>query len=397
MRPFEGLRVLDLTHVFAGPFCAYQLSVLGAEVIKIEPVGQHDMTRAEGADTALNAQGMGLSFQAQGGGKRTLALDLKSEQGREVFDRLVATAEVLVQNYTSHAVEELGLEYDRLSALKPDLIYCAISGFGATGPKAAHAAYDVVIQAFTGIMAANGQADGDPVRVGPAMVDYGTGAQAAMAISAALFGRSRNGLGRRIDVSMADCALMLMNSHTATTLATGHAPRPHGNQDPTLAGYATYDTADGQVMIGAFTNTQMANLMRVIGQDARADAIQATPRAQIRARREEDAAVLAEALATRTAAEWEDRLNAAHVPAARVRGLAEALEEEQLATRPVIQTAGDMALAVAGFGFDHGGPSLDHAPRAHGADSRSVLAELGIGQSEFDALQDQGVVFSPSS
>ncbi len=396
MRPFEGLRVLDLTHVFAGPFCAYQLGVLGAEVIKIEPVSQPDMTRAEGADTALNAQGMGLSFQAQGGGKRTLALDLKSEQGREVFDRLVATADVLVQNYTAHAVEELGLEYDRLSALKPDLIYCAISGFGATGPKAAHAAYDVVIQAYTGIMAANGEADSEPVRVGPAMVDYGTGAQAALAISAALLGRSRTGLGRRVDVSMADCALMLMNSHTAATLATGQAPRPHGNQDPDLAGYATYDTADGQVMIGAFSNAQMANLMRAIGEGARADAILATPRVKIGARREEDAAVLAEVLVTRTAAEWEDRLNAAHVPAARVRGLAETLEEQQLASRSVIQSVDGMELAVAGFGFDHGGPLLDHAPREHGADSRLVLAELGISQTEFDALQDQGVVFSPS-
>ncbi|WP_164661649.1 CaiB/BaiF CoA-transferase family protein [Tropicibacter sp. Alg240-R139] len=395
MRPFEGLRALDLTHVFAGPFCAYQLGVLGAEVIKIEPADQPDMTRAEGADAALNALGMGLSFQAQGGGKRALALDLKSEQGRAVFDRLVATADVLVQNYTAHAVEDLGLGYDRLSALKPDLIYCAISGFGATGPKAGHAAYDVVIQAYTGIMAANGEVDSDPVRVGPAMVDYGTGVQAAMAISAALFGRSRTGLGRRIDVSMSDCALMLMNSHTATALATGRAPKPHGNHDPSLAGYATYDTAEGQLMIGAFSNAQMANLMRVIGEDARADAIQATPRAQIGARREEDAAVLAKALMSRSAAEWEDRLNAAHVPAARVRGLAETLQEEQLATRPVIQSVDNVALAVAGFGFDHGGPSLDHAPRVHGADSREILAELGIGQAEFDALQDQGVVFSP--
>lgn len=396
MRPFEGLRVLDLTHVFAGPFCAYQLGVLGAEVIKIEPVQQPDMTRAEGADAALNAQGMGLSFQAQGGGKRTLALDLKCDQGRAVFDRLVATADVVVQNYTAHAVEALGLGYERLSALKPDLIYCAISGFGATGPKAAHAAYDVVIQAFTGIMAANGEADSNPVRVGPAMVDYGTGAQAAMAISAALFGRTQTGLGRRIDVSMADCALMLMNSHTATTMATGQAPKPHGNQDPTLAGYATYDTAEGQLMIGAFTNGQMAGLMRVIGEDARAEAILTTPRTEIATRRDADAAVLEQALKTRSAAEWEEALNAAHVPAARVRGLAEALQEEQFAARPVIQSAEGTSVAVAGFGYDHGGPTLDHAPREHGADSRQVLAELGIGQTEFDALQAQGVVFSPS-
>ncbi len=396
MRPFEGLRVLDLTHVFAGPFCAYQLGVLGAEVIKIEPVDRPDMTREEGADTALNAMGMGLSFQAQGGNKRTLALDLKSDEGQSLFEHLVKTADVVVLNYTAHAVDELGLDYDRLAALKPDLIYCLISGFGATGPKADHPAYDVVIQAFTGVMAANGEVDSDPVRIGPAVIDYGTGAQAALAISAALYGRAQTGLGRRIDVAMADCALMLMNSHTATTLATGVAPRPHGNHDPSLSGYATYETADGTLMIGAFSNAQMARLMSAIGEDERASAILSTPRTEIGTRREEDAEVLTRALRSKSAAEWETILNAHHVPAARVRGLAETLREDQVASRNVVQQIDEARFAVAGFAYDHGSPMLTGAPRAHGADSRSVLTELGIDAARFDALAAAGVVFSPS-
>lgn len=395
MRPFEGIRVLDLTHVFAGPFCTYQLAVLGAEVIKIEPVDRPDMTRAEGADPALNAAGMGLTFQAQGGGKRTLALDLKSEAGRAIFDRLVRTSDVVVQNYTAHAVAALGLGYDRLSELKPDLIYCAISGFGATGEKAAHPAYDVVIQAFTGVMAANGEADSPPVRIGPAVIDYGTGAQAALAISAALFARAQTGQGRRIDVAMADCALMLMNSSTFGTLSSGTAPRPHGNQDPKLAGYSAYETAEGTLMIGAYTNAQMSGLMRAVGAPDAAAEIAATPRDGIGARRDADVALLAQVLKTRTAVEWEEILNAHHVPAARVRDLKQALHEPQFATRGVVQQVAGQAFTVAGFLYDHGGPELTAPPHAHGQDSRAVMAELGIEDAEFDALAAQGVVFSP--
>ncbi|MFT5341384.1 MAG: crotonobetainyl-CoA:carnitine CoA-transferase CaiB-like acyl-CoA transferase [Paracoccaceae bacterium] len=175
MRPFNKVRVLDLTHAFAGPFCAYQLGVLGAEIIKIEAVDRPDMTRADGADPELNAQGMGLMFQAQAGGKKTLALNLKSDKGRALFDRLVVEADVVVQNFTAHCAAELGLGYDRLKVLNPSLIYCVISGYGQTGPKQSHPAYDNVIQAYSGLMAANGDSGQAPLRIGPAMVDYGTG------------------------------------------------------------------------------------------------------------------------------------------------------------------------------------------------------------------------------
>ncbi|MEW2912869.1 CoA transferase [Leisingera sp. JC11] len=392
MRPFEGVRVLDLTHVYAGPFAAYQLAVLGAEVIKIEPAAQPDLTRGEGADPELNARGMGLAFQAQAAGKKCLALDLAGSEGQEIFARLVETADVVVLNYTLPAVQRLGLTYERLAELKPDLIYCAISGFGQQGPKAEHPAYDTVIQAFSGIMAANGEAGQDPLRVGPAMVDYGTGAQAALAISAALYGRAVTGQGRYIDVAMADAALMLQNSGTCQALHTGKGPRPHGNRDPSLAGYAAYQTAEGTLMIGAYTNKQMAALMRTVGRPAEAEAIANTPRAEIAARQTWDAEVLADVMLTRTAAEWEELLNAHHVPAARVRHLEESLAEPHYQARGAVQEAEGQRLAVAGFAYGHGSPALDHGPRAHGADSAEVLAGIGITPEAFAALKSRGVV-----
>lgn len=396
MQPFSGVRVLDLTHVFAGPFAAHQLGVLGAEVIKIEPPDQPDMMRSEGCDPALNDAGMGLGFQTQGAGKRTLALDLKSSAGRKLFDRLVERSDILIQNYSAGAAARLGLEYDRLRPINPSLIYCSISGFGQTGPKAEHPAYDSVIQAFAGVMASNGTHDRHPVRIGPAVVDYGTGVQAALAISAALFGRAQTGQGRCIDVAMTDAALMLMASHMTSALATGQTPLPHGNSDPGLAGYAWYETADGPLMIGAYTNRQMANLMQAVGNPKAANDILATPRAAIAARHDQDRAFLKTALRTRNAAEWEEILNACHVPAARVRGLAESIAEPQIASRPVLQDVGaPVPLPVAGYTYDAGAPALAHAPRAHGADSRAVLSEIGVGDSEFATLLAQGVVHAP--
>lgn len=392
MRPFEGIRVLDLTHVFAGPFCTYQLGVLGAEVIKIEAPGHPDMTRSEGGDSAANKAGLGLYFQAQAAGKKSLMLDLKDPDGRAVFDDLVRSADVVVQNYTRPAAQRLGLEYDRLKALNPGLIFCVISGFGHTGPKADHPAYDIVIQAFSGIMSSNGTPETAPVRVGPAMVDYGTGAQAALAISAALHARQMTGEGRFIDVAMSDCALMLMNSHTFTTLQTGIAPRPHGNQDPGLAGYSCYDTADGKIMLGAYTNRQNAALMRALGNEVAAAEIETLPRSEIAARRDADAAFLSEVLSTRDAQHWEDLLNAHHVPAARVRTVEEALEEEQYASRSVVQRVDGQRFAVAGFRYDQDGPELAGLPPAPSADSDQILSELQLSPERLGELRAKGVI-----
>ena len=393
MRFLESVRVLDLTHVYAGPFCAHQLGAMGAEVIKIEAPDKPDMTRAEGADAGANARGYGLGYQAHAGGKKSLLLDLKAPEGRAVFAKLVASADVVVQNYTSHCLEDLGLLPEQLAQHNSKLIYCMLSGFGRTGPKANDPAYDNVIQAFSGMMASNGTADSGPVRIGPPVVDYGTGLQAAMAISSALFARERTGEGAVIDVSMLDAALMLMSANVVATQATGAAPRPNGNRDKEYACYGAYATADGMLMVGAYTNAQAADLMAARGDEARADAIAATPRVALGERAAEDEAWLEARLKEKTAAEWEVLLNATHVPAARVRRIEETLQEMQLEGRAVLQDVGkDLRLPGAGFIAGQATPIVASSAPEGGADSRDILAGLGLPAGEIEALMRTAVI-----
>ncbi len=392
MSTLDGIRVLDLTHVYAGPFCAHQLGVMGAEVIKIEPVGRPDMTRETGAREDLSDQGMGLGFVAQGAGKQAIALDLTTPAGKDVFRKLVKSADVLVQNYATACLEKLGLLPEQLQSVNPRLICCSISGYGRTGPKADHPAYDVVIQAFTGVMASNGESDSPPVRVGPPIIDYGTGAQAALAICASLFARERTGKAEVIDVAMSDCALMLMTANVVTANATGQAPVPFGNRDPGLATYSAYPTAEGTVMLGAFTVNQAANLMAALGNEQAASEIRQLHVRDMPKRRDKDESFLREKLATKPAQHWEDLLNAAHVPAARVRTLDEALTHPQITSRNVIQEvelAGEpIGLPVAGFDMASASPAPSGSPREYGADTDKVLSSLGYSAEEIAKMRD---------
>ena len=229
MQALDGIRVLDLTHVLAGPFSTYQLAVLGADVIKIEAVGNPDMNRDVGAVNALNDAGMGSHFQSQGANKRAMTLNLKSAKGREIFKALARDTDVVVENFRAGAMERLGLGYEDLRAVRPDLVYCSITGFGHTGPKRGPGAFDNVIQAFSGMMTTTGHPDEPEVMVGPPFADYGTGAQAAFAIAAALLRRERTGEGQRIDVSMLDSALAMMACWVLNASLTGEPPARSGN------------------------------------------------------------------------------------------------------------------------------------------------------------------------
>ena len=399
MKPFEGVRVLDLTHVLAGPFCTHQLAVLGADVIKIEPPGNPDMTREEGVIPALNDARTGTYFMSQNAGKKAITLDLNSSAGRDILKRLVKDADVMVQNYAGKALAKLGLGYDEISALNPKIVYCSISGFGQTGPKAEHPAYDVVIQAFTGLMAANGSTETGPVRVGPPMVDYGTGAQAALAISAALFQRERTGKGQRIDVAMMDAAFMLMSAFVTDTITTGNPPPPHGNVHSKYAGYATFDTADRMIMIGAWTNKQLCRLLETLGLGERADVVRKLARSEIGLSRDADRQLISSVLEQKTALEWEDILNAADVPAAMVRTLPEALAHEQVASRKVLQSCdaqtnhgGPDKLPVAAYSYDHGSPSLDRPPPMLGQHTEEILMEAGYTTDEVKQFKKQAII-----
>ena len=393
-RPFEGIRIIDATHVLAGPFAAYQLALLGADVIKVEHPDDPDQSRGQGPDWDLNRAGMGTYFLTQGSNKRSLTLDLKQEAAREVFRKLVAQADVLVENYRPGAFDALGLGYEALSAINPRLIYCSISAFGQSGPRGGQTAYDHVIQATSGIMAATGTAEVNPVKLGAPAIDYATGTMGAFALSAALFQRERTGRGQRIDLAMLDVAMMMMASHVTAHARTGTAPRPRGN-DHEYATNSAYPTQDGMVMLGASNLRQQKRLWAALGRPEMAKA-RNEDRVMHRA---EEAAALREILMSRTADAWEAFLQSKHVPAARVRRMDEALADPHLDARGLTHrfdgvdgVAGAFAVPVAAFGFAHGGPRVDAPPRELGADTDAILAELGYDDAARAALRDSRAV-----
>ena len=381
-RPFEGIRVIDVTHVLAGPFAAYQLAVLGADVIKVEHPDEPDQSRGAGTDKALNRRNMGTSYLTQASNKRSITLDLKREADREILKKLVATADVFVENYRPGAIEALGLGYEALAALNPRLIYASFSAFGQTGPRRQQTAYDHVIQASSGIMAMTGTKDVHPIKLGAPVIDYATGMTGAFALASALFQRERTGKGQRIDMAMLDVAMILMSSHLTGYLRNGAHPKPHGNRHP----YATngaFETKDGLVMLGASNVRQQRRLWTVL---ERPDMIKRT-NDERDSDHDREIAVLAEIMRTRTADEWEEFLQARHVPAARVRTMGEAVADPHLATRGVIHrhaaaagVDGEFSVPLAAFTFADGGPRIDSAPPTLGQHNDEIFAELGHGQ-----------------
>ena len=381
MRPFEGIRVIDVTHVLAGPFAAYQLAVLGADVIKIDDPNDPDQSRSSGSDKELNRRQMGTGFLTQGSNKRAITLDLKTEHDREILKKLVATADVFVENYRPGAFAALGLGYEDLAKINPRLIYASFSAFGQEGPRGQQTAYDHVIQATSGIMAMTGTKEVNPVKFGSPAIDYATGMTGAFALSAALFQREKTGKGQRIDMAMLDVAMILMSSHLTGYLRNGAHPKPHGNRHPHATNGA-FQTKDGIVMLGASNIRQQKRLWTLLG---RPDMIKNT-NDQRDADHAHEIDVLEEIMLTRTADEWEEFLQARHVPACRVRQMGEAVADPQIATRGILHrhegatgVAGAFGVPVAAFKFAHGGPRIDTPPPALGEHNEEIFAELGIG------------------
>ena len=379
-RPFEGIRVIDVTHVLAGPFAAYQLAVLGADVIKVDHPDDPDQSRSSGTDKSLNRKNMGTAFLTQASNKRSIALDLKKPDDRETLKKLVATADVFVENYRPGAFEALGLGDQALSAINPRLIYASFSAFGQNGPRGQQTAYDHVIQATSGVMAMTGTKDVHPVKFGSPAVDYATGMTGAFALSAALFQREKTGRGQRIDMAMLDVAMILMSSHLTGYLRNGVHPKPHGNRHPHATNGA-FETKDGLVMLGASNLRQQSRLWTVLG---RPDMIKRTNDERDQDH-EREIAVLEEIMRTRTADEWEKFLQARHVPAARVRTMGEAIADPQIASRGIIHRHdkatgidGGFGVPLAAFTFAHGGPRIDTSPPTIGQHNEEILRELGL-------------------
>ena len=393
-RPFEGICIIDITHVLAGPFAAYQLAVLGADVIKVEHPDDPDQSRDGGTDRELNHRHMGTSFLTQGSNKRSITLDLKQEPGREILKKLVKSADVLVENYRPGAFDALGLGYQAMAAINPRLIYCSISAFGQDGVRREQTAYDHVIQATSGIMASTGTEEVNPIKIGAPAVDYATGTMGAFALASALFQRERTGQGQHIDLAMIGVAMMLQASLMTGYFRNGSEPKPHGNKQP-FATNSAYEAKDGMVMIGASNLRQQARFWRAV---ERPDMIKTDNEARVDDR-EREAQIIADIIKTKTADEWEVYFQARHVPAARVRRMAEALADPHFQTRRVFHhfdsapgVDGPFGVPLAAFKFAHGGPSIETPPREMGADTEAVLRELGYRAEDIAAFRAARVI-----
>ncbi|MDT7800469.1 MAG: hypothetical protein QOI78_3902 [Actinomycetota bacterium] len=332
-RPLRGIRVLDLTNVLAGPYCSYQLMLFGAEVVKIELPGSGDLARHLGPDSDLNREGIGTSFLAQNAGKKSIELNLKDAGERRLFEDLVRGADVVLENYRAGVLDRLGLGWDRLRDINPGLVYCAISGFGQTGPLSQAPAYDQIIQGLSGMMSVTGTEDTAPLRVGFPVSDTVGGLMAALSISAALVGRERTGEGCFLDLSMLEASLSAMGWVVSNYVISGVPPMPMGRENATAAPSGTFFAADGPLNIAANRQTQFVTLCELVGRTDLVTDPRFADREDRKTHRAELNAELNAALNRRPALEWERILAAAGVPAARILTVPQAIESDQLAHR----------------------------------------------------------------
>jgi crotonobetainyl-CoA:carnitine CoA-transferase CaiB-like acyl-CoA transferase len=332
-RPLHGVRVLDLTNVLAGPYCSYQLMLLGAEIVKIEKPGHGDLARRLGPEPALNQAGVGASFLAQNAGKKSVELDLKDPPDRAAFERLLADADVLLENFRAGVLARVGYGWDVLHRINPRLIYCAISGFGQAGPMSQAPAYDQIIQGLSGMMSITGTPETAPLRVGFPVCDSVGGLIAAMSICAALAGRSRTGEGVHLDVSMLEASLSAMGWPASNYLVSGIPPEPMGDQNATAAPSGTFDAADGPLNIAANRQEQFEVMCRLIGRDDLVTDERFVDREARKANRTALNQEINSALRRRPALEWEQLLSGAGVPAARILSVPQTVGLEQLRDR----------------------------------------------------------------
>lgn len=393
--PLSGVRVLDLTNVLAGPFACHQLAHLGAEVIKVEAVGSGDLARGLGADPVLSARGMGISFLAQNAGKRSLTLNLKDPRGKDVLKRLVARADVLVENFRPGVMERLGLGYDTLRAENPRLIYCAISGFGQVGPWADRPAYDQIVQGVSGVMSVTGEPGGAPQRVGYPLADTVGGLTAGMAICAALHADPR---GAFIDVSMLDSVLASMGWVVSNHLIGGITPAQTGNENPTSAPSGAFQCANALIVIAANRDTQWVALARHLGRADLLDRPEYATREDRKANRLRLRAELETVLTTRPAQDWARDLSAIGVPAGAVMSVPDILRHPQVAERDFLARFDDVPgvgrsidLVRTGFMVDGQRPAVDDPPPQLGQDSAAILRDLGYSEDDIAALRAEGV------
>ena len=399
--PLEGVRVLDLSRVFAGPMCAMVLADFGAEVIKVEHPGRGDDTRDWGIRIGNTET---TYYNSMNRNKRSVTLDLQSPEGLKIIHDLLPQFDVVIHNFKTGGAEKLGLGYEQLKAIKPDLIYCAVAGYDSSGPEAKRPGYDLVIQGEAGLMALNGEANTPPLKFGVAVVDLMTGMYAAQAILAALFRRERSGRGRLIEMALYDCGIMVTGYYGLDALQLGRDPERYGNAHPSIVPYGMYEAADGPLIIAVGNNAQFDKFCRQVIE--RPDIVE-DPRFATNVNRAKNRLELSPMLKALIRGFPRDllleRLTAAGIPCGRVAGLHEALTSERTRRGGLLQ---DMPHPVVGttpvfappYRLDGQRLPIRNAPPTLGEGTREVLNRLlDLSDAQLQQLRDQGVLTLPQT
>jgi crotonobetainyl-CoA:carnitine CoA-transferase CaiB-like acyl-CoA transferase len=395
-QPFSGIRVLDFTQVFAGPFATFQLGLLGADIIKVERKGGENMRFSPGSKEWAD-RAYAPTWAAVNGNKRNIALDLKDPKAQEIVKRLAAKADVVAENFRPGVMDRLGLGHEALSEINPRLIYCGVSGFGMEGPYKNTPSYDGRIQATSGIMSITGHEDSVPTRAGFAVCDALSGMTAAFAMAAALHQRTLTGKGQLVDVAMLDATLTFLSPTVCEYTLAGVKQGRFGNQAVSRIPTANlFACKGGHILLAVNNEGQFLNLLKCIGRE---DILEDERFKDWPSRIENEPAmraIIEEAFSEADAETWEARLSEAGAPASRINTLADAVSHPQLKHRDVIQKVdgpyGEMTLIGSGFKLAHGGGEITRAPALLNEHADEILAEAGYEEAEIGEMKEAGVV-----
>jgi crotonobetainyl-CoA:carnitine CoA-transferase CaiB-like acyl-CoA transferase len=397
MKILEGIRVLDLTNVLAGPFATLHLALCGAEVIKIENPKDGDLARKLGIVNEYNKKLMGTSFLAQNANKKSLTLNMKFEEGKEIFRKLLKESDVIVENFRPGVMERLGFSYEKLSEINPKIIYCSISGFGQTGPDAFKPAYDQIIQGLSGVMAINGDENLNPLRAGFPVCDTVGGINAAFAIMGALFYRERTGQGQFIDIAMLDSIMPYMGWVAANLLIGGNQPTLMGNDNFTAAPSGTFCTRDGYINIAANKQEQWHDLCDILEVPELKEDPHFKERDTRKKNRKELTPILEERLKEKDTACWVEALNNKGIPSGEILSLEAALNQPQIKHRKTLKTintpgVGDIPLFNLTAKFDKTTAEVETAPPVLGQHTEELLKEFGYSDEEMKTYKVKGII-----
>ncbi|ART47257.1 CaiB/BaiF CoA transferase family protein [Acidovorax carolinensis] len=399
--PLQGVRVLDLSRVFAGPLCGQVLADFGAEVIKVEHPGRGDDTRDWGMRIGQTET---TYYNSMNRNKRSVTVDLQTPEGLKIIHELLPQCDVVIHNFKTGGAEKLGLGYEQLKALQPGLIYCAVAGYDTSGPEAKRPGYDLVIQGESGLMALNGEANTPPLKFGVAVVDLMTGMYAAQAVLAALFQRTRTGKGRLIEMALYDCGVMITGYYGLDAMLLGHDPQRYGNAHPSIVPYGMFEAADGPLIVAVGNNSQFDKFCRQVVM--RPDIVE-DPRYATNVERAKNRLTLLPVMKELFASFPRDvllqRMTAAGIPCGKVAGLHEALTSERTRRGGLLQemphpVAGTTHVFAPPYRLDGQRLPIRNAPPTLGEGTKEVLQQLlQLSEQELQALRDKGVLTLPQA